>query len=368
MTSESKFLLATLQRGGHVAPASIDWQALLELADSHGVLPIFCKKYSSELPETFVSRVRSQWMAAAFLTSELEGLLEQFSVHGLEVLPLKGPLLAQALYGSPCLRSSDDLDLLVRRRDFNKARALLIDLGFEPVYQADDYHQTFQRQNTCIELHFSVAPPASPAMDLDRVWDRARVVEFRQQKIRFFSNPDLLIYLIIHGVKHEFARLIWVLDVARALADLSDDDVNEVFKLAKALGVEGAFLTSCELARYSLDIVLPSRVVAAIERQPVISAQARALWERIVTGPANPQTAHQGAALSVRLEPDARSRWKQRMRCFQPSQQDHLWAQQHNINARWMLFLRPLRLLSKHGPGSAWRLLFPRLEAKPPVS
>jgi hypothetical protein len=57
-----------------------------------------------------------------------------------------------------------------------------------------------------------------------------------------FSNPDLLIYLIIHGVNHEFARLIWVLDVARALADLSDDDLNEVFKLAKALGVEGAFL------------------------------------------------------------------------------------------------------------------------------
>jgi len=46
-----------------------------------------------------------------------------------------------------------------------------------------------------------------------------------------FSNPDLLIYLIIHGVNHEFARLIWVLDVARALADLSDDDLNEVFKL-----------------------------------------------------------------------------------------------------------------------------------------
>jgi hypothetical protein len=73
-----------------------------------------------------------------------------------------------------------------------------------------------------------------------------------------FSNPDLLIYLIIHRVKHEFARLIWVLDIARALADLSDDDLNEVFKLAKTLGVEGGFLTSCELARYSLDTVLPS--------------------------------------------------------------------------------------------------------------
>jgi hypothetical protein len=38
-------------------------------------------------------------------------------------------------------------------------------------------------------------------------------------------------------VKHEFARLIWVLDVARALAELSDDDLNEAFKMAKALGI-----------------------------------------------------------------------------------------------------------------------------------
>src|SRR5277367_4118158 len=203
MTSESRFLLATLQRGGAVDQASIDWQAILELANSNGVLPLFCKNYSGKLPETFVCRVRSQWIAAAFLTSELEGILQQFCVHCVEVLPLKGPLLAQALYGSPCLRSYDDLDLLVQRRDFNKARSMLTDLGFEPVCQADDYHQPFQRRNTCIELHFSVAPPATPSMDLDRVWDRARVVEFRQQKARFFSNPDLLIYLITHGVKHE---------------------------------------------------------------------------------------------------------------------------------------------------------------------
>jgi hypothetical protein len=368
MTPESKFLLATLRRGDDVAPGPIDWQALLELADSHGVLPLFCKKYSGKLPEIFERRMRSQWIAAASLTSELEGLLEQFCIHGLEVLPLKGPLLALVLYGSPCLRSYDDLDLLVQRRDFNKARSVLTDLGFEPVCQADDYHQTFQRRNTCIELHFSVAPPATPCMDLDRVWDRARVMEFRQQKARFFSNPDLLIYLITHGVKHEFARLIWVLDIARALADLSNDDLNEVFRVAKALGIAGAFLTSCELARYSSDTLLPARVAAAIAQQPVISAQADVLWERIVAGPAIPQTAHQGAALFVRLEPGARNRWTQRLRCFQPSNQDHLWARQHNINTRWMVFFRPLRLLSKHGPGSAWRILFPRLEVKPPIS
>jgi hypothetical protein len=37
MTSESEFLPAALRREDIVAPATADWQALLELADSHGV-------------------------------------------------------------------------------------------------------------------------------------------------------------------------------------------------------------------------------------------------------------------------------------------------------------------------------------------
>jgi Uncharacterised nucleotidyltransferase len=359
MTPESELLVSTLRGSETPAPASIDWHSLLVLADSHGVLPIFCRKYRGTLPHSFKDRARNQWTASAVLVCELEYLLERFCLRGLEVLPLKGPLLAQTLFGSPGLRQSDDLDLLVRPRDFSRAQALLMDLGFKPEYPADDYHQTFRRERTWVELHFSVAPPSSPAMDLDAVWDRAPVVQFRGQKVRIFSKPDLVIYLTIHAVKHEFARLMWVLDVARALGGLGDDDLDEVFKLANALGMEGAFLTTCELARYSSDTALHPQIAAAIARQPMIPAKSQILWEKILTGPANPQTAHQGAALFVQLEPDARRRWAQRLRCFQPSQQDHLWAEHHNINARWMLFLRPLRLISKHGPRMAWRTFFP---------
>src|SRR5271155_883698 len=114
MTPEAEFLLAVLRRTGDAPQASIDWQVLLQLADSHGVLPLFCKEYSGELPETFLTRVRSQWAESAFLTSELEHLLHHFSLHGVEVLPLKGPLLGQTLYGSPSLRPCGDLDLLVK--------------------------------------------------------------------------------------------------------------------------------------------------------------------------------------------------------------------------------------------------------------
>ncbi len=364
MTRETEFLLATL-RGAHTAvPESVNWEALLDLADSHRVLPIFCRNLAGASPEALTDAVRVQWADAAFLASELQGLLREFSLRGVEVLPLKGPLLGAALYGSPTLRPSDDLDLLVRREDFAQAQSLLTHLGFTPAYEPDDYHQTLHRGDTCVELHFAVAPPSSPSMDLAGAWRRARVVQFRGEKARCFAKPDLLVYLTLHGVKHEFARLLWVLDVVRALADCDEDDLNQALQIARGIGVEGALLTTCALAGYGFDAVLPPAIAAVIARKPAISAQAKVMWENVLGGPANPQTSHQGAGLFVQLEPDAGRRWAQRWRLFLPSQQDQLWAQQHNIPSRWMCLLRPLRLLSKHGPAAVWRTLFPGVGLK----
>jgi hypothetical protein len=359
MTHELELLLSTLRHRETGNPATIDWQTLLGFADSHGVLPIFCREYRGLLPESWKARARSMWANSAFLARELECLLEHFRVRGLEVLPLKGPLLAQVLYGSPSLRQSDDLDLLVRPRDFSRARALLLDLGFEPVDLADGYHQTFQRGSSWVELHFSVAPPSNPAMDLQGSWDRAQILQFRGQSTRFFAKPDLLIYLTIHGVKHEFSRLIWVLDFANALVDLDEREFNEALTMSRELGIEGALLTTCELTRLGFCSKLPTFVVEALACKPTITVRAAAIWSNILRGPAKPQTTHQGAGLFLHLEQNARSRWVQRLRYFRLSRQDYLWARRHRIHPRAMLLLRPLRLLAKHGPTQVWRTLFP---------
>jgi hypothetical protein len=364
MTAETDFLLATLRGASPAVPASLDWQVLLDLAESHGVLAIFCKHLSGTLPDLFAHRLHAQWAASAFLASELQGLLKEFELHNLEVLPLKGPLMAEALYGSSGLRPSDDLDLLVRPEDFARAQSLLGDLGFSPIYETDDYHQAFQRENTCVELHFSVAPPSSPAMDLKAAWRRAPVISFRGEKARTFAPPDLLVYLTLHGVKHEFARFVWVLDAERALASMDDESVQQALKSASGIGIEGAFLTTCELVRHGFHAQLPASIATAIQRKPAIAAQARRMWAEIETGSANPTTTHQGAGLFVDLEPQASRRWRQRLRLFLPSQQDQLWAQKHSIPFGWMMLLRPARLLSKHGPTAVWRTFFPRFAVK----
>src|ERR1700681_921232 len=67
---------------------------------------------------------------AFFLTGKLLRLLELFQAAEIPVIPLKGPVLAQILYGDPVLREFEDLDLLVRKRDVLRALQLLNAHGY----------------------------------------------------------------------------------------------------------------------------------------------------------------------------------------------------------------------------------------------
>jgi hypothetical protein len=319
-----------------------------------------CREFPGELPEEFAVQAHSQWAASAHLASELAVLLQEFSRHGIEVMPLKGPLMASLLYGSLSQRISDDLDLLVRPVDLPGAKALLIDLEFIPADQPDDYHHCFLRRSTLVELHFAIAPPSNPSIDLLTAWTRARTVEFQSQKTRFFAPPDLLLYLVIHLVKHDFGRLIWLLDTSLALKQLNGDDVKEVIAMAKHIGVEGAFLTTCALIESVFQYSLPEPIATEIARKPLITAQAEIILKKMLDAPVDATTAHQGAQTFIQLESGTRARWAQRLRVLRPSQQDYLWAERHHLNPRWMTVLRPLRLLTKHGLGAAWRVIFPR--------
>ena len=130
--------------------------------------------------------------------------------------------------------------------------------------------------------------------------------------------------------------------------------------MARALGIEGALLTTCALAQLTFQVALPPRMADAIARKPEIPGQAAAILEKMLQGPAEATTTHQGAGLFLRLESSARARWLQRLRFLRPSHHDYAWAKSHKIHPRWLIFLRPLRLLKKHGPGAVWRLLFSR--------
>lgn len=360
MNREVLLLLAVL-RGlpGNVDKDSINWDELLVLAESHGVLPLFCRDYTGELPEIWRDRLRSHWSISARMASELHRLLELFARNAIEVLPLKGPTLAESLYGSLSLRTCDDLDLLVQHGDFGVAQSILIEAGFVPVDEPGNYHRGFVCDDTFVELHFAVSSPSLPRFDIERAWARSKQIDFRGLAVRSFDKADLLLYLVIHGVKHYFARLVWLLDIGRSLSALDDHDVVQLLEMARSTGIEGSLLTTCGLAHLVFGSELPQGIRDAIDMKPSALPNAALIAERALSGPALVGTPAPYASLFVSQETGVRKRWANRLRFLLPTQQDLLWTRQYGIPRSWMGYLRPFRLLWRYGLAVSLKTLFP---------
>ena len=133
LTAQSTPAIAKLIAGG------IDWTKLIALALHHRAAPALLRP----LTETSVrSLVPGEILAALehygsateernrYLASELGAILSALADAGVSVLPFKGVLLAELLYGDLGQRPPGDLDFLVRLRDVRRACDVLVSRGY----------------------------------------------------------------------------------------------------------------------------------------------------------------------------------------------------------------------------------------------
>lgn len=359
LSAEARFLLTALDAGDpDRALPDCDRTRLLSLARSHRVLPLLCAS-GIELPAEFILESHDQIARSLMLSSVLEDLLSQFRQAAIDVISLKGPVLAKMLYGGLGNRPCDDLDFLVRPNDFAAAEAALLEAGFSPGGPANDYHRDYERDGVFVELHFNVASPFAPQLDLPAAWSRARITLFQGTDTRVFSPVDLVLYLALHGLKHRFSCLIWVIDFARVIQALRAEDSNLLLAESSRQGLKTVVLASCRVARYLLATELPQWIADALDQNQELAEEARKMAEDILAGGADPTTSPEDSR-DYLLFADPGYRWKQRLRFFHPTEQDYRWAARHGVSRTCAPLIRPIRLARKYGFAASVRLLFPR--------
>lgn len=165
--------------------------------DRQGLLP------SGELGEKF----QKQSFTAAFRYQRLQFSYEQICKALDEVaipyVPLKGSVI-RAYYAEPWMRTSCDIDVLIRREDMDRAIQTLSEkIGFtkEPHKNARDI-SLYLVGNTHLELHYNITENiASMDRVLLTVWDHtARAEDNRQMYLQ--SNEFLLFHLLAHAAYH----------------------------------------------------------------------------------------------------------------------------------------------------------------------
>jgi hypothetical protein len=293
------------------------------------------------------------------LTRALVDLLTVLSSRGILALPYKGPALAAVAYGSTVLRQPGDLDILVPDDQLVRAHAVLLEHGFRdqlagvhPDARLSHYQHAMIREGdtVLVELHWAFAPryfrfPLSPEM-----LEREPLLLDRRQ-VETIAPADLLVVLCVHGGRHLWSRLGWIVDIAEILRARPEVEWGTSLARATALGVRRMLLVGLGLARETLGAELPAALSQALSADRAALELTRRLETRLFQDHAG----ESALATTAKLHLAMRERWRDRVAyallgAVTPSERD---APELAHGPRVLrAAVRPWRLLREH---TFWR-------------
>ncbi|MBW4082050.1 nucleotidyltransferase family protein [Paenibacillus sp. S150] len=221
--------------------ADIDWELWVRLSLHHRVFPYIYPKLSrmheEHVPAGVTQRLKWEYRKNTVQMLQLSGEMgyigEELAKQNIRSLFLKGPVLAQELYGDISLRTSRDLDFLVPMEQLAEAEALLVRLGyikeedFESIlgdWKWREHHTTFNHPAKGIkaEVHWRLSPGPSREPGFDELWRRARTSSHFGRNVHYLGSEDLFLFLVAHGSRHGWSRLRWLLDIKLLLLQKPD--------------------------------------------------------------------------------------------------------------------------------------------------
>lgn len=298
----------------------LDWERVLESAGHHRLIPALHSALAGKngVPSTLRARAHKHAWRVLHFTAELTNIARCFEQRRIEFLVHKGPALAQLLYGDPASRQFGDLDVIVRSRDFARAKGALIELGYDPglrlsprqeqAFLRSSYECSFglNSERNLVELQWQIVPRfCAMNFDINALFRRSVQIDLDGLSLQTLGHEDLLLALCVHAAKHEWAQLGMLRDIA-TLASFNLD-WNWIVAEARRLGIlkilQVSFLAADALFRNWSRSQLPHASTGATEFSSAIVARIQHNYE--------PDTE---SIRYFRAQLETRERWRDRMR------------------------------------------------------
>ncbi len=276
----------------------VDWALFRNLAIKNGILPLCSHRLLSiahgQIPPDEITYFNDVLLASKDsnlrLTWKLIECLDLLDKNGIDALTLKGPVLALQAYGDLNLRHFIDLDILVRRNDLPKAYQILARSGYTPTMIVDsrqlkflvnsDNHFSFIRQGDTFELHWEIGPYENiHPLTQELVWQNLTTFRVYEKEIYTLSPENTIFYTSLHGAKHGWKQLKWIVDVAQLFCSYPENSWLTLFEQAQKFGLFRQLSLGLILAEDMVGISLPTRIHDLIRsdyRARELSSQVKA--------------------------------------------------------------------------------------------
>ena len=277
----------------------INWEYLFATAQAHGVLPLLQRHLSAEtVPAHFLSRLKRESVANSqnvlHLIAKQLRVAALFKDNGVPVALFKGPLLAPRAYGEISLRQAGDIDVLINRRDFDRARTLLESLGYEMTprlttaqlasHLSNHCELQFMRDDwfTVVDLHWDLAPRSFVfKLHAGEVMSRLQTVSLAGTPVETFSPEDLVLYLSMHGAKHLWRRLEWIASLAESIRATPELNWELLVQRAEQAHATRMLALGLCLVENISNVRVPTHVLAQVDSDGAMQRMAAQVREQI---------------------------------------------------------------------------------------
>jgi hypothetical protein len=350
----------------------VNWPDVMAIAERHRLSPVVYEIIAGTaqdlispaqlnvLREATVHSTR----AGMALLRELLRLHRIFEAAQILVIPYKGPLLAWVAYGSFIRREYSDLDFIVQQEYIPDAIDVLKSAGYRPQFDPREAHAgqgatapgqysfLSHPQKILAEFHTERTLRYFPTpIDLQDLASRLMTVGIGEQRLRTFSIEDTLVMLCVHGAKHFWERLGWVLDIAK-LVTAQEVDWTLATLIAARMESTRVLLLGLYLAHDLFDAPLPEQLLEEICRDRTVQELAEKVYEQYA-GISDPSAGVlPRAAFRFRLRDGIGQGLRHTLRlAMSPTESDR-----HTVRLpRWLtplyVLVRPWRLLREYGSG-----------------
>ncbi|MEC4675717.1 MAG: nucleotidyltransferase family protein [Nitrospirota bacterium] len=269
-------IIGTAER---VIKEGIDWKRFCDLSMVHGVAPLIYKNIGSfsDLPEDVLNILKSAYFHnlrdSLSAANELAGIVAALEEEGVDVVPVKGLLMTEELYGDIGLYPSADIDILVKREDVHRAAGTMKETGYDGESGMDDFrldnyqdvsfHKAGKKP---VEMHTSLGKPRYFNLPWDFWWEDLREKDFDGRGYKVLSPEKTLVYACMHLFGHGYSPLKFIVGVAEMLRIFSDvlrwDKLQEY---SERYNIYQPMMLSLYLASKLLDAPIPPEIAGRLK-------------------------------------------------------------------------------------------------------
>ena len=264
----------------------LDWNKIFTIARKQGVASLVYNNLNTHpeikrhIPERVFLSFKNYYYSCLArnlkLWNEFLEILKNFEANGVDVIPLKGIMLAEFIYHNPGLRPIPaDMDILVKDIYTYRASGILKNMGYKTTFNDNSLQKrhvaAFTKDKFIIEMHWGILPPWLNKINTERLWENSQLQLYKNQKIHTLSLEDTLLTLSLQ-IRHHWPdfQLFRLCDINEILTQYEKSlrwiyirSACENYKIKEALYV------SLYLTNLLFSSPLPEEVLLKISNAPI---------------------------------------------------------------------------------------------------